>query len=228
MKTQDFKASVFIAGSAVLLLSLIPAGAAISEDTSQQALDTIANFADRLCQTVPIDIQSSRVELNGSAKAELAGVIKKLANFGVDGAGKYSTDESKNVLQKDLAQTLQGSRDCRLQVWNDLKTKFNIGNVQPPAACRDRSHGVENYRREYDVTQTSPMMGGGFDQPRWCQQAIAQLQSQNADNEYSVRGSSENSHSTCPPLNCPQYQYTCTIHVKADPIYVEKVSPACK
>jgi hypothetical protein len=196
--------------------------------SSAEALKVIGDFADRLCQTVPLDTSSSRVELSGSAKAELDGIVKKLANLGIQGAGKYESSDSKNVLQKDLAEVLKESRNCRLQVWNDLKTKFDLGAAATPKVCRHSSHGIERYAREFDVTRSSHFMGGGFDQPRWCTQAIGQLRGEHPGAEFQVLGSNENKRDTCSPFNCPQYQYHCTIKVRADPVFVERASTACR
>jgi hypothetical protein len=97
------------------------------------------------------------------------------------------------------------------------------------AACRDPSHGIESFAREFDTTRQSPEMGGGHSQPEWCSSAIAALRGENAAGSvFGVVSSGEHTNNHCPPLNCPQYEYSCTIHVKADPIYVLKSSPACK
>jgi hypothetical protein len=105
----------------------------------------------------------------------------------------------------------------------------NIVNPTPsPRACRDKSHGVESYGRVFNVVKDSPWMGGGYDPGRWCNQAIAELSRENPDAAFEVVGSSEDSHTTCSPFNCPQYQYHCTVKVQADPKYKEKVSSACK
>lgn len=215
------------AASAVLLV-LCQSALAQSAATTREALDTIASFADRLCQTIPIDGASSGLELSGRAKADLAGLVKKIADFGIEGAAKYNNDYYQNVLQKDLAETLKQSRDCRLQVWNDLKQSFQIGQPSTPKACRDKSHGIERYGREFDITRSSHWMGGGYSQDPWCNDVIGQLRGEHPDGAFNKVSSSERSNNTCPPFNCPQYQYICTIHVKTDPVYIEKASGACR
>ena len=222
-------ANKIICTASAAICLFLPIGAAAQTTTSStEALKTIGDFAERLCQTVPLDTKSEKIELTGSAKAELEGIVKKLANLGVSGAAKYDSASSKNVLQKDLAEVLKDSRNCRLQVWNDLKGKFEVGTVTPPKACRDKSHGVERYTREFEVTRSSHLMGGGFNQPRWCADALAQLRTEFTVAEFQQLRSSENTTNTCSPFNCPQYQYHCTFKVKADPIFVEKQSSACK
>lgn len=97
-----------------------------------------------------------------------------------------------------------------------------------PKACRDRTHGVERYQRVFPVARDSNWMGGGFNQSAWCSQVIAELRGQHPDGSFRVMAQSEDSHTTCAPLNCPQYQYHCTVEVSTDPLFVERISSACK
>lgn len=101
------------------------------------------------------------------------------------------------------------------------------GSGQPPP-CRHPDHGVESYVKEFVVDRVSPWMGGGFSQDPWCKQAIAGLQGEYPGGAFTVVGKSESKKNTCPPFNCPQYQYICNIRVQAEPVYALKSSPACK
>lgn len=118
--------------------------------SSAEALKLIREFADGLCQTVPIETSSDRLELSGSAKAELEGIIKRLANLGIEGAANYKSASSQNVLQKDLAEVLKESRNCRLQVWNDLKGKFQLGTGASPRSEKESPRAP--------TTQTSQLL----------------------------------------------------------------------
>lgn len=103
--------------------------------------------------------------------------------------------------------------------------------VNPPAVpkpCRDKTHGVERYGRVYETTKDSPWMGGGFDPDKWCAQALDGLRAEHPDGAFKVLGKSENTKNTCPPFNCPQYRYACKIEASVDPLYVEKLSGACR
>jgi len=97
---------------------------AASLEENEKALNMIADFADRLCKDIPLQGHGDNLELTGSAKAELNGIIKKLANLGLDGAIKYQNTEYEGLLQKDLVSALKDSTNCRLQIWNDLKDKL--------------------------------------------------------------------------------------------------------
>lgn len=105
--------------------------AELSADVTARSLSIIGDFADRLCQTVPLTTASNTIELSGTAKAEIQGLIKKLADLGVSAAAKYQTVSSRNVLQVDLAKVLNESRECRMQVWRDLKGTFKISSLIP-------------------------------------------------------------------------------------------------
>jgi hypothetical protein len=121
---------------ALLLIAYLLGPSTVSAQSSNtDSLRIIGDFADRLCQTVPLGSTAQSLELSGAAKAELQGVLKQLANLGVAGAAKYSSASSQNVLQRDLAQVLNDSRNCRLQVWNDLKDKFEIGAATSARRC---------------------------------------------------------------------------------------------
>ena len=152
-------------------------------------------------------------------------VVAALGLIGVIGAAVIKNRMGHNETPKipTTSQTITGTGNTQIAGNN------NIVNPPPvPHACRDKSHGVERYDRVFNVNKDSPWMGGGFDPTKWCDQAIAQLLRESPDAAFEVIGKSEDSHTTCAPFNCPQYQYHCAIKVQADPIYFEKISSACK
>jgi hypothetical protein len=84
------------------------------------ALKDITDAAERICNSIPLSGTSQSAELSGQAKAEVTGVIKKVADLGVQGAGKYQTSEFSNVLQRDLAQAIQTNANCKQTVFSVL------------------------------------------------------------------------------------------------------------
>src|SRR5438876_208696 len=62
-------------------------------DKQEKALNIIADFADRLCKTVPLEGTNQKLELSGGARAELNEVLKKIAELGIEGAAQYQTSE---------------------------------------------------------------------------------------------------------------------------------------
>ena len=97
-----------------------------------------------------------------------------------------------------------------------------------PEACRHESHGVESYRKDLVVDRVSPWMGGGFSQDPWCAEVTGKLKGEYPTGVFEVVDKSESKKNTCPPFNCPQYQYVCKVRVRAEPIYALQRSPACK
>lgn len=97
----------------------------------------------------------------------------------------------------------------------------------PSQPCRHESHGVESYAKDFVVERVSPWMGGGYSRDQWCDEVTAALRGEYPASTLEVAGTDESSKNTCPPFNCPQYQYVCKVRVRAEPIYYLRESPAC-
>lgn len=120
-------------------------------------------------------------------------------------------------------QTSTGSNNVQISGSN------NVVNPPPqPKPCRDKSHGVERFARTFVAERTSNWMGGGYSQDPWCNDVINELRAQHPDGEFNVLAKSEKSETKCAPFNCPQYQYYCKVEAKVEPVYVEKLSSACR
>jgi hypothetical protein len=106
-------------------LLFVPRANAQDLDAQTRALKVIGDFATETCGTaVPTEGSSRKLELSGDAKAQLDGVISKVINAGISGAGKYQQQEYKNVLQEQLAQVLGQGANCRLDVFKLLQEKM--------------------------------------------------------------------------------------------------------
>ena len=103
-------------------------------EEQEAALNLIADFAERICYSISPEGQGSNLELSGKAKAELNGILKKLVNLGVEGAAKYQDTQYKGLLQKDLANAMRDSANCKLEVFRELKEKLI---VQRSGSSRD-------------------------------------------------------------------------------------------
>lgn len=95
-----------------------------SLEDQEKTLNIIADFAGRICSDIRLEGSGSTVELNGEAKAELKGLLKKFANLGIGGTGKYEETAWNGVLQKDIANILQKNADCKLKIVELLKDKI--------------------------------------------------------------------------------------------------------
>lgn len=157
------------------------------------------------------------------ATIALTGAIGAAVIANWDKLGRSSVEKPNAAPAPGVGQTITGSNNTQISGSN------NVVNPTPtPKPCRDKSHGVERYQRTFPASRDSNWMGGGFNQGAWCNQVIAELSRANPDGAFRIMAQSEDSHTTCAPLNCPQYQYHCTVEVSADPLYAEKLSSACR
>jgi hypothetical protein len=137
--------SVVVSIVAIILLISAQTSLAGSLEDQEKALKIIADFAERLCRDIPLEGQGSNIDLSGKAKADLNGVISRIANLGIEGAAKYQTQDYKGLLQMDLARALKDSTDCRMQVWKDLKDKLVV-----PAS--KTSSGIDPTTARFGIT----------------------------------------------------------------------------
>lgn len=105
-----------------LIISFNRISDAVNLEENEKALKVISDFADRICDEIPLQGESGSIKLSGDAKAELSGLFKKLANLGIEGAGTYQKSDYQGVLQEDLVEILNDSRDCKLKIFKELKS----------------------------------------------------------------------------------------------------------
>jgi hypothetical protein len=117
---------IFLLTHAWLIALIVPSGTANAQalEMEREVLDTIGNFAERMCPKVPLEGSSSTVELSGNAKAELNGLLKKMAALGIQGAAKYQESQFQGLVQKDLLAAIRDTTDCKLKVANSLMGKL--------------------------------------------------------------------------------------------------------
>ncbi|HKA19915.1 MAG TPA: hypothetical protein VKN18_16615, partial [Blastocatellia bacterium] len=122
--TMSRSAWVWASGLTCLVLLR---GPAIADDLEAQmrALKIISSFAGETCgEALPLEGSSTHVELSGDVKAQLAGVIAKVADLGISGAGKYKDDKFKSVLHEQLAEAFRDRANCKLKVFEVLQEKM--------------------------------------------------------------------------------------------------------
>src|SRR5215831_11767737 len=73
-------------------------------ESQQQVLNTIIAAADRICNVIKIESTADSVK-GTEAKTEVRGLIKQLADLGINVQGQYSNESYVGVLQADLAKT---------------------------------------------------------------------------------------------------------------------------
>jgi hypothetical protein len=134
-------------------------------EAEKEILKTIGDFAERICSNVPLKGSSNTVELEGSAKVELSGLLKKMAALGIQGAAKYQESQFQGLLQKDLRAAMRDSNDCKLKVANTLMGKLLgaavVASPRLPAAVReDLSRFViegNNLREQWESRLNQPI-----------------------------------------------------------------------
>jgi hypothetical protein len=116
------------------------------------ALNVIRETANDICYTVQLKGQTEGTQLSGEIQAKVTGVIAKVADLGVKGAGKLKNQEYAGVLQEELATTIRHSADCKKDVFDKLVEK-----MLPSSTVRssDRTPPFEGNHREV-VGQPQP------------------------------------------------------------------------
>ncbi len=205
-----------VTSSLALLLFSVTANA-----LTQQELNSLTVAVKEMC-LVP-DRSGDYLKVEGDAKAGLPVVVKIVK---AELSGKLTYENWKGIpIALDKYKT--DPRACANEMLRILVPAFG-SQERTPKACRDKSHGIEQYSRTFDVDRWSNWMGGGFSEDPWCNDVIASLRGEHPEGQFEVLAKSQQSESKCPPFNCPQYRYYCKVRVKADPIYIEKISSACK
>lgn len=103
-------------------------------DSAARALDLITRTASSICNDIKSAGAGNKLELSGTAKAEVSRLIRQLADLKVDGAAKYQFSSYENVLQADLAKALSDSATCKQKIYQDLSEKLLPRRARPPSA----------------------------------------------------------------------------------------------
>jgi hypothetical protein len=223
----------------IWLGGLIPVAAQQNNLAAQSAaLKEIQETAAGICYTVEQKGDKSQAQLMGEVQAKVTGVVAKIADLGIKASGTTSSEEYRGVSQEALGAALLASAGCRERVFDKLIDKIlpsKEGMVVPPKhICRNPSNGVERYTTELDVTGDSGWRRTARYEIGYCNELVSQLRGKTDQNgrlmypngDFVILTGTWKQQSRCPPLNCPEYQYTCTVHVRANPLYKAAASPA--
>jgi hypothetical protein len=108
-----------------IIIVAVPSVSAFAEPTEiERALEAITNTADRVCSVVQQRGLTERGEVHGEVKAEVEGLLKRLANLGFSGGGSAEKSTYEGLQQSDLAGALQNNAQCKLQVFQLLQEKL--------------------------------------------------------------------------------------------------------
>jgi hypothetical protein len=103
---------------------------------NKAALDHIADFASRLCNSVQLTGKNTRLELSAEAKLELSRLLRKLAEAGVKMDAKFQSNDYQGLLQENLVAALKDSQECRLTVFRELKAELIEAPTSPAFSSR--------------------------------------------------------------------------------------------
>jgi hypothetical protein len=146
---------LFVLGASALANA--PTQAQDALQAQKTAIQVITDTADKICnQAPPLVGSGSNIELSGEAKAALSGAIGRIVDLGIQGAGKYTSDQYSGVLRADLAKTIQENTNCRLVVFNALNEKL-LGNPVPhPGTPTVMRFGIRNNGGTYGLAGGDP------------------------------------------------------------------------
>ncbi|MEM1362805.1 MAG: SH3 domain-containing protein [Pseudomonadota bacterium] len=95
-------------------LHLVLAGAAQAQDDCYLK---VVDFAEGICaEFVGTSGSLSRREIDAQIDANLAGLVKRLADLGGEVSAGLSSEEYENIVREDIPDALEQGRQCRLSV----------------------------------------------------------------------------------------------------------------
>lgn len=106
---------------AFVACTCLPATSLVANERNQKAKDLIFEATDEICGELLHSGSKQEIEIAGSAEAHLNTLLKMLAEIGIQGDARFNSKDYINVKRDELARELKSNRECRLEIWNDLK-----------------------------------------------------------------------------------------------------------
>ena len=141
----------------VLSLSTFPAAlraAAQTTDTLRQTLDLIVETANRICNVVPASGQASPTDVQGNVRLQLEGLSRKLADAGLSGTAKLTSEQYQVVIREQLAATFGNNAQCKVEVFRSLSN----AQLSSPAPSRTFSVTREPAGEAVDTARRNSAM----------------------------------------------------------------------
>lgn len=189
-----------------------------------EALRHIASFADSICGNLSHTGATSKVEFSGEAKAEFNNLLKKLADLGISGSGKYSASDFSGVPHDSLAGALSDQIKCKSEMAKLLKDDLLAEKIK---SCRLRSHGIEYYKSIQEWSSESGYRRGGPSRASYCE-AKRSERAANYPNRVVSLISATTSHKTeYNPFKQDYYNHFCSYKDEWDPVFKLLESKSC-
>lgn len=90
----------------------------------QPVFDQIGVMADRICLAPPMSASGSSSSWSGALGIGLSKLLKIALDLNLSGAGKYASEVSTGVAQRDLGEVVKNTNNCKLAVFNALQEKL--------------------------------------------------------------------------------------------------------
>jgi hypothetical protein len=209
------------------------------ESTRTQLKGIQDNYASAAVKEFRKQVCSGAVEGNMSKtllveqhEKQIRSLVNSLVNLGLNtelslGAGSVtSTKEAYTVLQEQLKKYPEPQDEC-LSYYIDNASIRELLSRPPYKSCSHPSHGIETYKYQEIVTNSSGWVSGGRDQNWWCATMKNSYQaSRNQAVTWKDQRSSEQSKKDW--LGHVEYKYLCTATALWEPIYKEQASKYCR
>ncbi len=196
---------------------------ALANDKAE-ALKHIASFADSICGDLSHVGTTSKVEFSGEAKAEFNNLLKKLADLGISGSGKYSASDFSGVPHDSLSGALSDQRKCKSEMAKLLKDDFLTEQIK---ACRLRTHGIEYYEGTQQWSAESGYQKGGPSRASYCEAKRSEHAANYPNRVVSLISANTSHKSEYNPFKQDYYNHFCSYKDEWDPVFNMKENKNC-
>lgn len=139
-----------------------------SIENSKNTLNTISEFANKICADPAYSGSNTSENAGAKAKVELLSLIKKLIDAKVEIGADYKRQEYTGLLQKDLLEATKNAATCRLTIAKDLADRLlpkkneirAIQKIQSPKLKNNTSEKIEppkNNKKDDDLKKDTPV-----------------------------------------------------------------------
>ncbi|MDZ5650423.1 hypothetical protein [Nitrospirillum sp. BR 11828] len=108
----------------ILIYTIAYTSSSSAQSNNQDALKLIRETANDICGTIPLNGTTTNINTKGNIKAEVNGLVKKLANLGIEGQADIKSSEYEGLSQGDIPTSIKDQRECKLTVFKILSDKF--------------------------------------------------------------------------------------------------------
>lgn len=199
------------------LMALAATAATLATITAKaDEYQDMAQFAQSICGDIPSGTLS-KTTIKGAVQAN-ATVLARI----LTGSGDLSADTVREVYEgiplDNLPDQIPTVAMCKSELVKALLNRKKIVANK----CRHEDFGQEGWKRTETYADSSGRLGGGHDQPWWCNQVAASFISSRriGPHEWKTIKSDESSKKDW--KGHVTYKYYCTIKINWDPLYFER------